>query len=136
MARMDGTDILILVNTGTPSVPVYEALATQRTMSDTDNRTVIDLSAKGDDHDYVEVGRQTNSLTVECVYDPEDDAYEAVKAAYAAKGDLLVRRSENAVDVEEATAKVSGMSKAGPDQAPATVSLELRLKTAWTTVGS
>ncbi len=136
MARMNGEDILLLANTGTALTPVYEELATQRSLTNNRTRAWIDLSAKGDDIEVGSAGRRSYPVTVECVYDPDDNGYEAIKAAFEANDPILIRRSENGTDIEEATAVILSMNESAPDAAAATVSIEMRITNGWRVVGS
>ena len=43
---MNGTDVLLLVNTGTPTVPVYEAVGSQRDVTFDEATEEIDVSSK------------------------------------------------------------------------------------------
>src|SRR4030042_2013394 len=124
---MNGTDILLLVDTGA----AYEAVGSQRDMTISRKRSWIDLSAKGDDEEVGDVGRRSYPLTCDAVYVPDDGAYLALLTAFDAGDTILVRQSENGVEVEGGTAHILDMSKKAPDQAAAVLSIELRIPGGW-----
>lgn len=134
--RMNGNDVLMLVNTGTPESPVYAELTGQRDMSMGRTRPWIDLGAKGDDVEVGSVGRRSYPLTVDVIYDPTDTAYLALVAAFEAKETILVRRSELGIDVEEAEAHILDMTMKAPQEAASVVAVQLRVTGGWSVVGS
>ncbi len=133
---MNGTDILLLVNTGTPTVPVYEAIGSQRGVTFTENTAEIDVSSKDSRAKRVIPGRYSAKVSMEALYVPEDAGYQALKAAMLDGTPILVARSIEGVTTEIATAIVTDLSPEGPDQEAATVSVELSIDNFWQEVGS
>ncbi len=61
----NGSSVLLLVNTGTPSVPVYEAVGSQRDVSFEETTEEIDVSSKDGRAMRVLPGRYGSSLSLE-----------------------------------------------------------------------
>lgn len=133
---MNGTDILLLGNTGTPESPVYEVMASQRNYSDTESTANRDTSSKDAREAGNEPARYTSNISLEALYVPTDAVYQAMLAAMRDGDKLLVLRQEEGVNIEVALCVVNTLTRNGPDQETATVSAELTLDGAWTAVGS
>lgn len=133
---INGTDVLLLVNTGTTLVPVYTVVGSQRRLTRVENSAEIDVSSKEQREMRVLAGRYDSTMTLDALYVPDDDCYLALQSANR-NGDLiLVRKSEDGVQVEEATALVTSISESYPDQDAATISVSLRIDGAWVTLGT
>lgn len=133
---MNGTDLLVLVNTGTPQTPVYEAVGSQRDATIEETSDTIDVSSKDSRAQRVLAGRYSSSVSLDALYVPTDAAYQALKAANR-NGDLiLIARQEVGVVTEIVTAKVDSMSEAFPDQGEATISISMTVDGWWTVVGT
>jgi predicted secreted protein len=133
---MNGTDVLLLVNTGTVLVPVYEAVGCQRDVTFDEANEEIDVSCKDAREKRVLAGRYSASISLDGVYVPTCDAYNALKDAMRAGDLILVAREEDGVTTETANALVVSMSEAFPDQDAATISVSLTIDGAWTEVGT
>ncbi len=133
---MNGTDILLLVNTGTTLVPVYEAVGCQRDVTFDETTEEIDASCKDSRAKRVLAGRYGATISLDGVYVPTCDAYNALKDAMR-NGDLiLVACEEEGVTTETATALVTALSKMAPDQDVATISVSLTIDGEWVEVGT
>lgn len=133
---MNGSDILLLVNTGTELVPAYEAVGSQRNVSFQESTAEIDVSSKDGRAKRVLPGRYSSSLSLEALYVPTDDAYLALRSAMR-DGDLILVAVENdGVTEETATALITDMSKSFPDQGEGTISIDLIIDGEWTEVSS
>ncbi len=134
---MNGADVLLLVNTGTDEAPVYEAVGSQRGATFEENTAEIDVSSKtGGRAMRVVAGRYDATVTLDGLYVPDDNAYQALKAAERAGTLIKIRRQEEDADLEEASALITQISEAAPDQDAATISISLRISGAWAEVGS
>ena len=133
---MNGSDILLLVNTGTPTVPVYTAVGSQRDASIDEASATIDVSSKDSRAQRVLSGRYSSSISLDALYVPDDDAYLALQEANRAGDLILVARQVQDVVVETATAKIDSMSESYPDQGEATISISLTLDGEWIAEGS
>lgn len=127
----NGTDLLILVNTGTPSVPVYEAAGSQRNATIEETTATIDVSSKDSRAQRVLPGRYASTISLDALYVPTDAAYLALKSANR-NGDLvLVARQFEGVVTEIVSAKIDSMSESFPDQDAATISISLTVDGEW-----
>jgi len=133
---MNGTDVLLLVNTGTPSLPVYEVVGSQRDVTFEEATEEIDVSSKDSRAKRVLPGRYSSSLSLDALYVPTNADYQALKDAMR-NGDLiLVARQEDNITLETADALITGLSEAFPDQGEATISVSLTVDGFWTELTS
>ena len=133
---MNGTDVLILVNTGTEASPVYTAVGSQRGASLSETNDEIDISSKDSRAGRYLAGRYGSTLSLDALYVPNDTAYLALKMAQRAGDPILVRIKEEDVETEEALAIITDMSTDFPDQDAAAISIDLRIDGEWVAVGS
>jgi predicted secreted protein len=127
---------LLLVNTGTPTVPVYEAVGSQRDATFGETTDAIDVSSKDARAKRVLAGRYTAEITMEALYVPSDVAYLALQDAMRDGTMIKVVREESGVSIEEANAVVTDLSKVTPDQDGATVSIALAIDGTWSEVAT
>jgi hypothetical protein len=133
---MNGTDLLLLVNVGTPMVPIYQAVGSQRDASLDEATATIDVSSKDSRAQRVLPGRYSGTISLDALYVPSDVAYQALKDANR-NGDLiLVAREEYGVALETVDAKIDTISEAFPDQGEASISVSLTIDGFWSEVGS
>lgn len=133
---MNGTDLLILANTGTPSVPVYEAVGCQRDATIEETTATIDVSCKDSRAQRVLPGRYASTISLGALYVPSDDAYLALRTANRDGELILVARQELGVVTEIVSAKIDSMSESFPDQGEATISISLTVDGEWTEYSS
>ena len=133
---MNGTDVLLLVNTGTAAVPVYEAVGSQRDVNFDEATEEIDVSSKDSRAKRVLPGRYSANLSLDALYVPTDDAYLALQSAMRDGDLILVAREEEETTTETATALITSLSESFPDQGEATISISLTIDGEWTEVGS
>lgn len=132
----NGSDILVLINTGTPSVPSYTVMASQRDVTFDEATEEIDVSSKDARHKRVLPGRYSCNMSFDSLWVPTDAAYQALKAAQRDGELILIARQEYGVVIETADALITGMSEGFPDQAEATISMSLVVDGMWAEVGS
>ncbi len=131
-----GTDLLLLVNTGTAESPAYSVVGSQRNLSREETTEEIDVSSKESRAKRVLAGRYSSSLSLEALYVPTCEAYLALKDAHR-NGELIkVRISDQGTEIEEADALITSMSEEFPDQGEATISCDLTIDGEWAEVGS
>lgn len=119
---MNGSDLLILVNIGTTEAPSYMAVGCQRDATIDEASATIDVSCKDSRAQRVLAGRYSATISLDALYIPDDQAYQALKDANR-NGDLiLIAREELGVVTETFPAKVDSLSQSFPDQGEATVS--------------
>ena len=133
---MNGTDVLLLVNTGTELVPSYEAVGSQRDVSFEETTEEIDVSSKDSRAKRVLPGRYGATISLDALYVPTDSAYGKLKNAMRNGTLIMVAKEVDDVTIETASALITSMSEADPDQAESTISISLTLDGEWTVVGS
>jgi len=133
---MNGTDILLLVNTGTVLVPVYEVVGSQRDVSWEESDAGVDYSSKDSRAQRVGCGRYSATLSLDALYVPTDSAYQKLQDAIRTGVLVQVLRQEDGVSIETASARVDKMSGSGPDQGEAVVSVDLTIDGEWTEVST
>lgn len=133
---MNGTDLLLLVNTGTTEAPTYEVVGSQRDATLDEASDTIDFSSKDSRAQRVAPGRYSGTISLDALYVPTDTAYQKLKAANRDGTMILVAREEAGVVTETVTAKIDSMSESFPDQGEATISISLTIDGFWQEVGS
>lgn len=128
----NGSDIMLLVNTGTPDVPAYEAVASQRDVSFDENTEEIDMSSKDSRAQRVDPGRYSASVSLDSLFVWSDACYQAMRDAMRNGEKILIARQDDGVTMETASAVITSLSKAFPDQEEATVSADLTVDGWWT----
>lgn len=139
MARskgIDGASVLLMVNMGDDETPNWTAVAEQTGLSTENSRNLIEASSKDSDHTKWIYGKQDGTVTLESLYVPNDAAFKAIEEAMNNKEVVILRRTENGEDIEEATALVSTISKEWPDNDASTCSAEFQLDEPWTPISS
>lgn len=133
---MNGTDLLLLANTGTPTVPTYEVVGCQRDATLEETTDTIDVSCKNSRAQRVLPGRYSGTISLDALYVPTNAAYLALVDANRNGELILVARQEDGVVTETVNAKVDTISETFPDQDAATISVSLTIDGFWTEVGS
>lgn len=133
---MNGTDFLLLANTGTPSVPAYTVVGSQRDATIDETTESIDVSSKDGRAKRVLPGRYASTVSLDALYVPNDAAYQALLAANRAGDLILIARQEDGVVIETANAVVTSISGSFPDQGEATISVSLEVDGEWQVEGS
>jgi predicted secreted protein len=133
---INGTTVLLYANTGTPSVPVYEAVGSQRDMTIDENTASIDYSSKDSRARRVGPGRYSSDISCDALYVPSNDAYLALKAAMRDGDKILVMREESGASIETADCVITTLSETFPDQGDSTISISLEVDGEWAAVGS
>jgi TP901-1 family phage major tail protein len=133
---INGTDILLLVNTGPTLTPTYEVVGSQRDATFEETNDEIDVSSKEQREKRVIAGRYSCAVSFDAMYVPSDTAYQALKAAMRNGTAIMILRQQSGAALEEASAIVTGLSEAAPDQDASTVSVRLTVDDQWIEVGT
>lgn len=133
---INGSDIMLLVNTGTPIVPAYELVGSQRDVNFEETSEEIDVSSKDSRAKRVLAGRYGASISLDALYVPTDEAYQALRDANRAGELILVAREYDGVTQETASALITSMSESFPDQGEGTISISLTIDGEWVEVTS
>lgn len=128
---MNGTAVLLLVNIGTPTIPMYTAVGSQRDVSFEESTAEIDLSSKNARKQTIGAGRYSANLTLDNLYIESDAGYEALKNAMRNKELVLIAKQIDEVTTETASALVTNLSERSPDQGEATVACSLTINQGW-----
>lgn len=131
---MDGAQVLVLVDMGENGESDWQACAEQTNLSSETTRNMIEASSKDSDHAKWLYGKQESSVSLEKLYTPNDSAFMAIEDAMNEKETIVLRRTENGEDVEEATALVESISKEFPDDDASTCEAEFQLNERWRSV--
>lgn len=120
---MNGTDILIAID--------EEIVGSQRDVTFDETTEEIDVSSKDSRAGRYLPGRYGATVSLDALYVPDDAAYLALQSAMR-NGDMVeVWNMEEGVVIEHADAIVTSLSRSGPDQGEATVSISLRIDGEW-----
>ncbi len=133
---MNGADLLLLVNTGTPIVPVYEVVGSQRNCTIEETTAEIDASSKDSRNFRAEPGRHKSTAKLDALFVPDGAAFLALRDAMRNGTKILVARQESNIVVETANAVITSLSETFPDQDMATISCALTIDGEWTEVGT
>lgn len=133
---MNGTDLLLLCNVGTPGTPVYLEVGSQRDATLDEATATIDVSCKDSRAQRVLPGRYSGTVSMDALFVPTDLAYQALRNANR-NGDMIrIAREEYGVAIETVDAKIDTISESFPDQGEAVISISLTIDDFWTPVGS
>jgi TP901-1 family phage major tail protein len=133
---MNGTDFVLLVNTGTEQSPSYVVVGSQRDATVDETTESIDVSSKDGRAKRVLPGRYSSTISLDALYVPDDAAYQALVTANRTGELILVAREEAEVVIETASAVVTSISGSFPDQGEATISVSLEIDGEWIPEGS
>lgn len=126
MAVVRGVDVLIYVNTGTETTPVWTVVGGQRGAKLTEENEPIDVTNKttADGADY-EYGIPKWKLTCDGVYINDDAGYQALKQAKDNRTPIKVRIQEDGTYTSEGYAIIASLEIEAPYDDVATYSIEL-----------
>lgn len=134
---MNGTNVVLYVNTGTDLSPEWTAVGSQRDVAFDKSNDKIDMSNKITGRAAVwEYGRLEQSLSLEALYVPDDLGYQKLDEACENGKMIMIRKYEEGVAVKEADALVEKISERDPDQEACTVSIDLAISGTWTELTS
>jgi len=133
---MNGSDVLLLVNTGTPTVPVYEAVGSQRDVTFDEATEEIDVSSKDSRAKRVLPGRYSSTLSLDALYVWTDDGYHALRDAMRDGELILVAREDDGTTIETADALITALSESFPDQGEGAISISMTIDGFWTELES
>lgn len=127
---MNGSKIVLLVEVDSEFVVV----ASQTGYSQDSERNLIEVGDKSSQHQKYIYGKQEDTLEIETMYVPDDDALKHIKEAQKNAEEVLLRRSENDEEVEEAPALIASVNIDAPDDDGATGSISFTLNDFWSEV--
>ena len=130
----NGADILLLVNTGTIGTPVYTAVGSQKDVSFSEERDLIDTSDKSSANKTYLYGKYGSTVDLDALFVNGDAGMSALRTALRNGTTLLIRRQFSGSATEGATCLVSSLSEAHPDADASTVSCSVTITGAWAAV--
>jgi len=133
---INGTDVLLHVNTGTADVPAYTLVGSQRDVTFDENNDEIDVSNKDSRAKRVLAGRYSAGVSLDALYVRADGGYLALRDALRDGELILIERLEADGRDETADALITSLSEAAPDQSDATISISMTIDGTWNEVGS
>lgn len=133
---MNGADFLVLINTGTDEVPVYEVVGCQRDATIDETTAEIDASCKTSRNTRVLPGRYKATLTLDGLYVPDDDAYVALADAMRDGTFVTLVKQYDGNVTESAAAVITSLSESHPDQDVSVISAAFTIDGAWEALGT
>ena len=127
----NGSEVVVAVNVGTPAVPAYEEVGSQRDVTFDEATEAIDVSSKDSRAARVLPGRYSSSVSLDTLYVWTDNGYRALRDAMRDGDLILIARNDEGVTIEYADALVTSLSESFPDQGEAAVSLSLDIDGFW-----
>ncbi len=124
---MDGADLMLLVDTSATATPNYKLVACQRGFTYNGQRSEIDVSCKNEDVSRVLGGRLKETISLESLYAPTDEAYLALKGAMDAGTKIKIAEQEDGVTKRKGSAFITSMSKSAPLDGGVTFSASLTI---------
>jgi predicted secreted protein len=124
---LNGSAILLLVNLGTPTVPIYEAVGSQRGVTLAETTEEIDVSSKDGQAGRYLPGMYQAIISLDSLYVPDDAAFLLLRNALRSRTMVRLWIMENGNIVEGADAFVTRLSRNAPDQGETTISCTLRI---------
>lgn len=120
---MNGADVLVLIE--------GNLVGSQRDVTFDEANESIDMSSKNSRARRVEYGRYSSTVSLDALYVPTDAAYMALKTANRAGTKVEVVRQQEGMILENATAVITALSEAAPDQDAVTVSVSFDIDGEW-----
>lgn len=134
MPPINGSLVVVQVNTGTVALPVWTTVGGQRDLTKSGTLALIDFSSKDQRAEVVGGGRWTGELTFSNLYVP-GAAEMALLSGANESGDVVqVRKFENGVAVETAEGVVTDFSEQHPDMDASTVDITIHISGGWVDV--
>jgi len=129
---MNGADVLLYVEVGAS----LTILGSQTGMSIDETTDEIDVSSKDSRAGRYIPGRYGSTLTCDALFEDDDSVYGALSAAMRNGTLITARVYYDGVAQEEADCIVTKVTRDAPDQAPATLSVDLRVDGEWVSLVS
>jgi TP901-1 family phage major tail protein len=130
---MNGTDVLLKVNTGTEAVPVWTTVAAQRDASISESNDTIDFSSKDNREWEGAAGRYESEVSLDGLIPvAAEPGFDALKTACRNGTLIQIQTSISGTPKEKASAIVTQMDQEYPDQGESTFSASLKITGAWT----
>jgi len=134
MPEINGTEVLLYVNTGSVGSPTWTVVGSQNDATIDQTSDFIDTSSKDSRNRKGLAGRYSWSASFDALYVPGSASYAALKTAMRSGTLIGVRKNESGIALEYSYAVVASLSDSFPDQGAAAVSISLEGTEGWTTI--
>lgn len=131
MSAMNGSSLLVQVNTGTVAVPVWSTVGSQRESTISEEVDIIDMSSKDAPEFAAAPGRYTSTVSLDHLYVPGAAEQTALATACQTRQLCQLRKFEAGVAGKKASGYISSREESFPDMEEAVVSLEFTVTGAW-----
>lgn len=127
-----GSDVLVMINTGTVAIPVWTAIGAQRGLDVTEGNEAVDCSSKDSGNRRVLPGRYSSSVNFDALYLYDDTGFVKLLAAVRAREKVQLMQRRSSTNIEYAYAVCTSVQRSYPDQDDRTVSASFEVDGAWT----
>ena len=131
MPPVNGSLIVLQVNTGTVAVPVWTTVGGQRDQSKSGTLALIDGSSKDQREEVVLAGRWTGEVSLSHLYTIGAAEQQLLRNANRTGAVIRLRSFEDGVATEQADAVVTEFSENHPDMDVSTVDVTLHISGGW-----
>lgn len=129
---IDGKSVLLAVNTGTASNPIWTLIGEQTGLDLNETLSEVDVGSK--DGPAFLPGRYGATGELGAFYLPSSAEYDLLKQAVRNGSKVKLQVQESGVAKEEAEAIVTNFSRSFPNEGGATISVSFRIDGTWVTV--
>jgi hypothetical protein len=119
----NGTAVLVMID--------GDVVGSQRNVTFEETNAEVDTSSKDAREMTVIAGRYSATVSLDALYVPDDNAYQRLKVAMRSGALITLIREEEGDVLESASALVTSLSEAAPDQDAATVAASFRISGPW-----
>lgn len=134
MPEINGTEVVLYVNTGTTGSPTWTLVASQNDVTFDQTSDFIDTSSKESRNRKGLAGRYSWSASLDAMYVPGHASYAELRTAMRTGALIEIRKNESGIAIETSTAVVASLSDNFPDQGAAAVSISLEGTEGWTVI--
>lgn len=128
---VNGSLMVVQVNTGTEAVPVWATVGSQRDTSISGSLGLIDASSKDSRNEVVLAGRWTGEVTLSHLYTPGAEEQQLLRDANRAGDVIMVRTFEDGTATEEAEGVVTEYNENHPDMDVSTADVTIHISNGW-----
>lgn len=132
MPPVNGSEVLIQVNTGTVAAPVWTTVGGQRDASISGSLALIDASSKDSRNEVVLAGRWTGECTLSHVYHPGATEQRLLRNANRNGTAVRLRTFESGVAKEIADSIVTDYNENHPDMEVSDAEVTFHISNGWT----
>lgn len=122
---LNGTDILVMIDLGTPGSPALTVIGCQRDSTFEEASDSIDVSCKGSRAQRVLSGRYSVSISLDALWVQSFESYQLLKSANREGEFVTLARIEAEVITQRISAMINSMSESFPDQGESLISVSL-----------